>query len=92
MRAAGRTISTTIFRSEPKGFLFFLIKGPAGTSQALFFRKSGLAQSLGATESINPYSYAWNAPLNYVDPTGHSLLGIVGALRLARLLLRFGVE
>jgi RHS repeat-associated protein len=37
-------------------------------------------QALGASESINPYSYAWNDPLRYVDPSGHSLLGFVGAI------------
>ncbi|MGH8305582.1 MAG: RHS repeat-associated core domain-containing protein, partial [Steroidobacteraceae bacterium] len=38
-------------------------------------------QSLGATESINPYAYAWNDPLKYIDPSGHSLLGdIIGAI------------
>jgi hypothetical protein len=38
-------------------------------------------QSLGATQSINPYSYAWNDPLRYTDPSGHSLLGdIIGII------------
>jgi RHS repeat-associated protein len=36
-------------------------------------------QNLVATESVNPYAYAWNDPLKYVDPSGHSLLGdIIG--------------
>jgi RHS repeat-associated protein len=38
-------------------------------------------QSLGATESINPYAYAWNDPLKYVDPSGHSIWSaIIGAV------------
>jgi RHS repeat-associated protein len=40
-----------------------------------------LIQSLGASQSINPFAYAWNDPLRYTDPTGHSLLGaIVGII------------
>jgi len=45
-----------------------------------FLSADVVIQSLGVSESINPYSYAWNAPLRYIDPSGHSLLGIVGAL------------
>jgi hypothetical protein len=38
-------------------------------------------QSLAATASINPYAYAWNGPLKYVDPNGYSVFGdIVGAI------------
>lgn len=40
-----------------------------------FLSADTVIQSLGATESINPYAYAWNDPLKYVDPSGHSLLG-----------------
>lgn len=40
-----------------------------------FLSADTLIQSLGATESINPYAYAWNDPLKYVDPSGQSLLG-----------------
>jgi hypothetical protein len=40
-----------------------------------------VVQSLTATESVNPYAYAWNDPLKYVDPNGHSLLGdIIGVV------------
>ncbi len=38
-----------------------------------FLSADSVIQSLGATESINRYAYAWNDPLRYVDPTGHSL-------------------
>jgi hypothetical protein len=42
-----------------------------------FLSADTVIQSLGATESINPYAYAWNDPLKYIDPSGHSLLGDV---------------
>jgi len=45
-----------------------------------FISADTVIQSLGATESINPYAYAWNDPLKYVDPTGHGLGDIIGAL------------
>jgi RHS repeat-associated protein len=38
-----------------------------------FLSPDPVIQSLGATESINPYAYAWNDPLKYVDPSGYSL-------------------
>jgi RHS repeat-associated protein len=40
-----------------------------------FLSADMVIQTLGATESINPYAYAWNDPLKYVDPSGHSLIG-----------------
>jgi RHS repeat-associated protein len=44
-----------------------------------FLSSDTVIQSLGATQSINPYSYAWNDPLRYTDPSGNSLLGdIIG--------------
>ena len=44
-----------------------------------FLSADSVIQSLGNTQSINPYSYAWNDPLRYTDPSGHSLLGdIIG--------------
>ena len=46
-----------------------------------FLSPDTVVQSLTATQSINPYAYAWNDPLKYVDPNGHSLLGdIIGAI------------
>jgi RHS repeat-associated protein len=42
-----------------------------------FLSADSVIQSLGATQSINPYSYAWNDPLRYTDPSGHSLLGTI---------------
>jgi RHS repeat-associated protein len=46
-----------------------------------FLSVDTVMQSLGATESINPYAYAWNDPLKYVDPSGHSLIGdLIGAV------------
>src|SRR5205814_407673 len=46
-----------------------------------FLSADSVIQTLGATESINPYAYAWNDPLKYTDPSGHSLLGdILGAI------------
>jgi RHS repeat-associated protein len=40
-----------------------------------FLSADPVMQSLSATESVNPYAYAWNDPLKYIDPSGHSLLG-----------------
>src|ERR1051326_9051941 len=46
-----------------------------------FLSADSVIQSLGATQSVNPYAYAWNDPLKYTDPSGHSLLGdIIGVL------------
>jgi RHS repeat-associated protein len=46
-----------------------------------FLSADSMIQSLGASQSINPYSYAWNDPLRYTDPSGHSLLGdIIGLI------------
>jgi RHS repeat-associated protein len=42
-----------------------------------FLSPDTVVQSLASSQSINPYSYAWNAPLRYVDPSGHSLLGAI---------------
>jgi RHS repeat-associated protein len=52
-----------------------------------FLAVDTLVQTLGSTESVNPYAYAWNDPLKYLDPTGHGLLDaivgiIVGAVAL----------
>jgi len=44
-----------------------------------FLSADSVVQSLGNTQSVNPYSYAWNDPLRFTDPSGHSLLGdIIG--------------
>jgi RHS repeat-associated protein len=46
-----------------------------------FLSADTVVQSLAATQSVNPYSYAWNDPLRYVDSNGHSLLGdLIGAI------------
>jgi RHS repeat-associated protein len=45
-----------------------------------FLSADSVIQSLGATQSVNPYSYAWNDPLRYTDPSGHSLLGAIVGL------------
>jgi RHS repeat-associated protein len=42
-----------------------------------FTSADSVIQSLAATASINPFSYAWNDPLRYTDPSGHSLLGAI---------------
>src|SRR5579864_8280800 len=45
-------------------------------------------QSLGASQSVNPYAYAWNDPLKYTDPTGQSLFGdILGVFAAALVIL-----
>lgn len=36
-----------------------------------FLSADNLVSNLGATQSINPYSYTWNDPLRYTDPSGH---------------------
>jgi RHS repeat-associated protein len=45
-----------------------------------FLSADSVIQSLGATQSINPYSYAWNEPLRYTDPSGHSIGGFIASL------------
>ncbi len=46
-----------------------------------FLSADTVIQTLGSSQAINPYAYAWNDPLKYIDPSGHSLLGdIVGII------------
>jgi RHS repeat-associated protein len=46
-----------------------------------FLSADNVIQSLGSSQAINPFAYAWNDPLRYTDPTGHSLLGdIIGLI------------
>lgn len=42
-----------------------------------FLSADTVIQSLGASQSINPFAYAWNNPLRYVDPSGHDLFGAI---------------
>jgi RHS repeat-associated protein len=59
-----------------------------------FTSADNVVQSLAVTASINPFSYAWNDPLRYTDPSGHSLLGsilgIVAAIITTVILLATG--
>ena len=48
-----------------------------------FLSPDTVIQSLGATQSINPYAYAWNDPLEYTDPSEHSLWGDILGIGLA---------
>ncbi len=48
-----------------------------------FLSPDSVIQSLGATQSINSYAYAWNDPLKYTDPSGHSLLGDIVGIAVA---------
>jgi RHS repeat-associated protein len=57
-----------------------------------FLSADTVVQSLGAAQSINPYSYAWNAPLRYIDPSGHSLLGEIIGLIAAIIIIIWAPE
>jgi RHS repeat-associated protein len=45
-----------------------------------FLSADSVIQSLGNTQAINPYSYAWNDPLRYTDPSGHSIGDFLASL------------
>lgn len=38
-----------------------------------FMSPDPIIQSIAESQSLNPYSYVWNNPLKYVDPTGYSI-------------------
>jgi RHS repeat-associated protein len=57
-----------------------------------FISPDTVIQSLGASQSINPYAYAWNDPLKYIDPSGHSLLGDILGVLAAALIVIFAPE
>jgi RHS repeat-associated protein len=38
-----------------------------------FLSPDPFVQSLAASQSLNPYSYCWNNPLKYIDPSGFSI-------------------
>ncbi len=54
-----------------------------------FLSADTVIQSLGATQSINPYTYAWNDPLRYTDPSGHSILGAIAGIAAAIIAIWF---
>jgi hypothetical protein len=43
---------------------------------ARFLSPDPLVQSPGYTQSYNRYSYVWNNPLRYTDPTGYSVYSL----------------
>jgi RHS repeat-associated protein len=49
---------------------------------ARFTQPDALLAEASAPQALDPYAYALNSPVNYVDPSGHApvALGIVGAL------------
>jgi RHS repeat-associated protein len=57
-----------------------------------FLSADSVIQSLGITQSINPYSYAWNDPLSFTDPSGHSLLGDIIGLIVTVIIAYFAPE
>jgi RHS repeat-associated protein len=57
-----------------------------------FLSADSVIQSFGVTQSINPYSYAWNDPLRYTDPSGHSLLGDIIGVLVAAVVIIFAPE
>jgi RHS repeat-associated protein len=57
-----------------------------------FLSADSVIQSLGATQSINPYTYAWNDPLRYTDPSGHSLLGAIIGIVVGIIVAYFAPE
>jgi RHS repeat-associated protein len=57
-----------------------------------FLSADTVIQTLGSTASINPYAYAWNDPLRYVDPSGHSLLGDILGILVAAIIIIFAPE
>ena len=40
-----------------------------------FLSADTVIQNLAATSSVNPYAYAWDNPMRYVDPSGHTVCG-----------------
>jgi RHS repeat-associated protein len=54
-----------------------------------FLSADTVIQSLGTTQSVNSYSYAWNDPLRYTDPSGHSLLGEIIGLIVTVVIIEF---
>jgi RHS repeat-associated protein len=57
-----------------------------------FLSADTVIQNLAASQSVNPYSYAWNNPLRYTDPSGHSLLGSILGILAAAIIIYFAPE